>query len=312
MTPVNWAHGTHTPTDKPRQFNNLLINTTAVPRAAGTHLWLWLSNTIQERQYIKQCCSRKSHRHVKGYIPRITASRHLIGKDSLVISFAVSINLGQKQKSFQSFQLKRLTGIKGSSCTPRARSLRFLSQQALVNSILLFSNLPEPCWLLEDDWGGSVWHASAFQPLKMGWRNAVLSASPSNSMSITSDCNTKPCWAAKAGNHASSHSRTKFSLFSKQPWLSSGKKQGREDGYMMAPWKLQMPLWAYSYRCRQEFNAFLLKPALQKAPPTQDTSHHCKLSYHLAAAPHVKNIRFPAGVQKTMHAQDLALQVHEV
>lgn len=34
---------------------------------------------------------------MKGYIPRITASRHLIGKDSLVISFAVSINLEQKQ-----------------------------------------------------------------------------------------------------------------------------------------------------------------------------------------------------------------------
>lgn len=38
----------------------------------------------------------------KGYIPRITASRHLIGKDSLVISFADSISLksdkGRKKK----------------------------------------------------------------------------------------------------------------------------------------------------------------------------------------------------------------------
>lgn len=115
------------------------------PSCWHSPLAVTISNTIQEGQYIKQCCSRKSHRHAKGYIPRITASRHLIGKDSLVISFAVSINLGQKQKSFQSFQLKQLTGIKGSSHTPRARSLWFLSQQALVNSILLFSNLPEPC-----------------------------------------------------------------------------------------------------------------------------------------------------------------------
>lgn len=44
-----------------------------------------------------------------------------------------------------------------------------------------------------------------------------------------------------------------------------------------------------------------------------DTSHHCKLSYHLAAAPYlpwtgkvVKNMGFPAGVQETVHAQDLA------
>ena len=29
----------------------------------------------------------------KGYIPKMTASRHLIGKDSLIISLAVSINL---------------------------------------------------------------------------------------------------------------------------------------------------------------------------------------------------------------------------
>lgn len=95
---------------------------------------------------------------MKGYIPRITASRHLIGKDSLVISFAVSINLGQRRRrrkkkkyhSFQSFQLEQLTGLKGSSHALRARHLQLLSQQVLVNLILLFSNLPELCWLLEN------------------------------------------------------------------------------------------------------------------------------------------------------------------
>lgn len=90
-----------------------------------------LSNTICEGQRVKQSCNGKSHRHEKGYIPRITASRHLIGKDSLVISFAVSINLEQKQNSFQSFQLEQLTGIKSSSHRPRARHLQFLSQQEL-------------------------------------------------------------------------------------------------------------------------------------------------------------------------------------
>lgn len=53
----------------------------------------------------------------------------------------------------------------------------------------------------------------------------------------------------------------------------------------MALWRLQMPLCAYSCRCRQEFNAFLLMSTLQKVLPTQ--THHCKLSYHLAAAPHL-------------------------
>lgn len=38
-----------------------------------------------------------SEGHVEGYIPRITASKHLIGKHSLVISFAMSINLWKKQ-----------------------------------------------------------------------------------------------------------------------------------------------------------------------------------------------------------------------
>lgn len=90
---------------------------------------------------------------MKGYIPRITASRHLIGKDSLVISFAVSINLEQKQNSFQSFQLEQLTGIKRSSHRLRARHLQFLSQQELVNWIPTFSDLSESCSLLEDDWG---------------------------------------------------------------------------------------------------------------------------------------------------------------
>lgn len=68
-----------------------------------------------------------------------------MGKDSLVISFAVSINLEQKQNSFQSFQLEQLTGIKRSSHTPRARNLQFLSQQELVNLILSFSDLSESC-----------------------------------------------------------------------------------------------------------------------------------------------------------------------
>lgn len=104
-----------------------------------------LSNTIHEGQCIKQSCSGKIHGHVKGYIPRITASRHLIGKDSLVISFAVSINLEQKQNSFQSFQLEQLTGIKRSSHMSRARHLQFLSQQKLVNLILSFSDLSESC-----------------------------------------------------------------------------------------------------------------------------------------------------------------------
>lgn len=35
---------------------------------------------------------------VKGYIPRMTASRHLIGKDSLIISLAVSINLEEEEE----------------------------------------------------------------------------------------------------------------------------------------------------------------------------------------------------------------------
>lgn len=33
-----------------------------------------------------------------GYIPRMTASRHLIGRDSLIISLAVSINLKEEEK----------------------------------------------------------------------------------------------------------------------------------------------------------------------------------------------------------------------
>lgn len=101
------------------------------------------SIVIQEGQYLKQHCSgKKNHMHVKGYIPRITASRHLMGKDSLVISFAVSINLGQKQKSFQSFQSKPLTRIEGFAHTPRAR---LISASTELNCILLFSDLPEPC-----------------------------------------------------------------------------------------------------------------------------------------------------------------------
>lgn len=38
------------------------------------------------------CVSRE------GYTPRMTASRHLIGKDSLIISLAVSINLEDEEE----------------------------------------------------------------------------------------------------------------------------------------------------------------------------------------------------------------------
>lgn len=98
-----------------------------------------ISNIIQGGQYVQQCCSGKSHRHTKGYIPRITASRHLIGRDSLVISLAVSINLVQKQEGFSLFSWN-----KGFSCTLRARHLHFSSQQVLVNLILLFSDCQSP------------------------------------------------------------------------------------------------------------------------------------------------------------------------
>jgi hypothetical protein len=37
--------------------------------------------------------SQRDNAKLRGYMPRMTASRHLIGKDSRVISFAVSINL---------------------------------------------------------------------------------------------------------------------------------------------------------------------------------------------------------------------------
>ena len=42
------------------------------------------TNTLQEKAYMYKS---------KGYNPTITASRHLMGKDSFIISLAVSINL---------------------------------------------------------------------------------------------------------------------------------------------------------------------------------------------------------------------------
>ena len=107
MTLVNLAHGIQASTAKSMQFGNLLVNT--IPQQFPKLLALTFGC-----HHLRHHPGRaiKNNKHVKGYIPRITASRHLIGKDSLVISFAVSINLGQKQKGFQSFQLQQLTGVR--------------------------------------------------------------------------------------------------------------------------------------------------------------------------------------------------------
>lgn len=55
----------------------------------------------------------------------------------------------------------------------------------------------------------------------------------------------------------------------------------------MAPWRLQMPLWAYSCRRRQEFNAFLLMSALQNIITT-DTPLQAELSSCCCSPPPVE------------------------
>lgn len=169
---------------------------------------------------------------MKGYIPRITASRHLIGKDSLVISFAVSINLEQKQNSFQSFQLEQ-------SKSPLVEREPGTSSSYFSKSWWTWFSPSVTCQSPLDVWrmtGGEKKERGKKRdylasqcppPLKVDGRNAILSASRSNSKSITSDCNTKPCWTAQAGNRGNPRAGLSLAYFQNNPGSPLERKKNK-------------------------------------------------------------------------------------
>lgn len=81
---------------------------TSVNLTCTDHCSIW-SDTSKGNNYYKQPVKNI----FKGYSPRITASRHLIGKDSFIISLAVSISLmeGLQMKFGLTIQQDFIAGI---------------------------------------------------------------------------------------------------------------------------------------------------------------------------------------------------------
>lgn len=228
---------------------------------------------------------------MKGYIPRMTASRHLIGKDSLVISFAVSINLGQGQKAFSPYGGNKVLSYSGNHTSP------FLIPAGATCGLRLPGSSVRVTAQVHGA-GGASGDAEDTAPCQVG---ATTTAAPRERVTTV---------VASAGRTAAScttpRQPTPRAAHQELPVHHNPFCTAEHSCTELIP-PVIMPLFKLiATDAGWNFRHFI-KVCSAASSASTDISHHCKLSY-LPAAPHLlwaaPNAGFSTGMQEATHPWD--------